>query len=41
MALLQLYKATGLHQTAAEHYAQYAQFQRDQLGVEPPELETF
>ena len=40
VALLRLYRASGAHAAAAEQYAHYATTMREQLGVEPPPLET-
>jgi DNA-binding SARP family transcriptional activator len=39
LALLRNYKASGLHAAAAEQYAHYAAFVRDELGAEPPGYE--
>jgi DNA-binding SARP family transcriptional activator len=36
LALLRVYKSTGRHAAAAEQYAHYAAFVRDELGAEPP-----
>jgi len=38
LCLLRLYRATGAHSAAAEQYAHYAAYLRDELGVEPPAL---
>ena len=38
LSLLRLYRVTGAHSAAAEQYAHYAAFLRDELGVEPPPL---
>ena len=40
LCLLRLYRATGAHSAAAEQYAHYAAYLRDELGVEPPALST-
>ena len=40
VSLLRLYRASGAHAAAAEQYAHYATAMREQLGVEPPPLET-
>ena len=40
LLLLRLYLATGAHGAAAEQYAHYAAVVREQLGVEPPPLES-
>jgi DNA-binding SARP family transcriptional activator len=40
VCLLRLYRVTGAHSAAAEQYAHYAAVMRDELGVEPPPLET-
>ena len=40
LALLRLYRAAGAHAAAAEQYAHYAGVLRDELGVEPPPLES-
>jgi ATP/maltotriose-dependent transcriptional regulator MalT/DNA-binding SARP family transcriptional activator len=40
LALLRLYRLTGAHAAAAEQYAHYAAVLREQLGVEPPPLES-
>jgi DNA-binding SARP family transcriptional activator len=40
ISLLRLYKATGAHAAAAEQYAHYAALVREELGVEPPTLES-
>jgi len=40
VGLLRLYRVTGAHAAAAEQYAHYAAVMRDELGVEPPPLET-
>jgi DNA-binding SARP family transcriptional activator len=39
-SLLRLYRASGAHAAAAEQYGHYSAVMRDQLGVEPPPLET-
>ena len=38
--LLRLYRASGAHAAAAEQYGHYAGVIRDQLGVEPPPLDS-
>jgi ATP/maltotriose-dependent transcriptional regulator MalT/DNA-binding SARP family transcriptional activator len=38
LTLLRMYRATGAHSAAAEQYAHYAAYLRDELGVEPPAL---
>jgi DNA-binding SARP family transcriptional activator len=40
LSLLRLYKATGAHAAAAEQYAHYASVVREDLGIEPPSLES-
>jgi DNA-binding SARP family transcriptional activator len=40
VCLLRLYRVTGAHSAAAEQYAHYAAVMRDELGVEPPPLES-
>ena len=40
VSLLRLYRASGAHAAAAEQYSHYATTMRDQLGVEPPPLES-
>jgi DNA-binding SARP family transcriptional activator len=40
MTLLRLYRSSGAHSAAAEQYAHYASAMRDQLGIEPPPLES-
>ena len=40
LKLLKLYRLTGAHAAAAEQYAHYAAVMREQLGVEPPPLES-
>ena len=40
VSLLRLYKATGAHSAAAEQYAHYATVMREELGIEPPTLES-
>jgi DNA-binding SARP family transcriptional activator/tetratricopeptide (TPR) repeat protein len=40
VCLLRLYRVTGAHAAAAEQYAHYAAVMRDELGLEPPPLET-
>jgi DNA-binding SARP family transcriptional activator len=38
--LLRLYRIAGAHAAAAEQYAHYASLLRDELGIEPPPLES-
>jgi ATP/maltotriose-dependent transcriptional regulator MalT/DNA-binding SARP family transcriptional activator len=40
LSLLRLYRRMGANAAAAEQYAHYASVMRDQLGVEPPSLES-
>jgi DNA-binding SARP family transcriptional activator len=40
VSLLRLYRASGAHAAAAEQYSHYASVIRDQLGLDPPALET-
>jgi DNA-binding SARP family transcriptional activator len=40
VSLLRLYRASGAHAAAAEQYAHYASYMREELGVEPPALEA-
>jgi ATP/maltotriose-dependent transcriptional regulator MalT/DNA-binding SARP family transcriptional activator len=40
LCLLRLYRRTGANAAAAEQYAHYATVMREQLGVEPPPLES-
>lgn len=40
VSLLRLYRASGAHAAAAEQYAHYASAIREQLGVEPPPLDS-
>jgi len=40
LLLLRLYRRTGRHAAAAEQYQHYASVMREQLGVEPPPLES-
>jgi len=40
ITLLRLYRLTGAHAAAAEQYSHYAAAMRDDLGVEPPALES-
>ena len=40
VALLRLYRSTGAHAAAAEQYAHYAEYVRNELGAEPPTLES-
>jgi DNA-binding SARP family transcriptional activator len=40
VSLLRLYRASGAHAAAAEQYSHYASAMRDQLGVDPPPLES-
>jgi LuxR family maltose regulon positive regulatory protein len=40
LALLRLYRLTGAHSAAAEQYAHYSAMVREELGIEPPPLES-
>ena len=40
VSLLRLYRASGAHAAAAEQYGHYAALVREQLGIDPPPLET-
>ena len=40
VSLLRLYRVSGAHAAAAEQYAHYASFMRDELGLEPIPLEA-
>jgi len=40
VSLLRLYRLTGAHAAAAEQYGHYATMMRDQLGIEPPPLDS-
>jgi DNA-binding SARP family transcriptional activator len=40
VSLLRLYRASGAHAAAAEQYAHYATYMREELGVEPPALDA-
>jgi DNA-binding SARP family transcriptional activator len=40
LSLLRLYRRTGAHAAAAEQYAHYAAVMRNDLGIEPPPLES-
>jgi DNA-binding SARP family transcriptional activator len=40
LSLLKLYRASGAHAAAAEQYTHYASTMREQLGLEPPPLES-
>jgi len=40
LSLLRLYRASGAHAAAAEQYSHYASAVREQLGLEPPPLES-
>jgi LuxR family maltose regulon positive regulatory protein len=40
VSLLRLYKATSAHAAAAEQYAHYATVMREELGIEPPTLDS-
>jgi LuxR family maltose regulon positive regulatory protein len=40
VSLLRLYRASGAHAAAAEQYGHYAAVMRDQLGIDPPALDT-
>jgi two-component SAPR family response regulator len=39
-SLLRLYRASGAHAAAAEQYAHYAATIREQLGIDPPPLDS-
>jgi DNA-binding SARP family transcriptional activator len=40
VCLLRLYRVTGAHAAAAEQYEHYATVMREELGIEPPPLES-
>jgi DNA-binding SARP family transcriptional activator len=40
VSLVRLYRASGAHAAAAEQYGHYAATMRDQLGIEPPPLDS-
>lgn len=40
LSLLRLFRITGAHSAAAEQYEHYASYLREELGVEPPPLES-
>ncbi len=40
LALLHLYRVTGAHAAAAEQYGHYAAVMRNEVGIEPPPLES-
>jgi DNA-binding SARP family transcriptional activator len=40
LQLLRVYRRTGSHAAAAERYQHYASVMRDQLGIEPPALDS-
>jgi DNA-binding SARP family transcriptional activator len=40
VALLRLYRATGAHAAAAEQYAHYSTYLREELGLDPAPLES-
>ena len=40
VSLLRLYRVSGAHSAAAEQYAHYATIMRDELGIEPPPLDS-
>ena len=40
LSLLKLYRRTGAHAAAAEQYAHYAAVLRNDLGIEPPPLDS-
>jgi two-component SAPR family response regulator len=40
VTLMRLYRATGAHAAAAEQYAHYSTYVREELGAEPPPLES-
>jgi DNA-binding SARP family transcriptional activator len=40
LSLLRLYRASGAHAAAAEQYSHYASTLREQVGIEPPPLDS-
>jgi two-component SAPR family response regulator len=40
VSLLRLYRLSGAHSAAAEQYGHYATVMRDELGIEPPPLDS-
>jgi DNA-binding SARP family transcriptional activator len=40
VSLLRLYRLSGAHSAAAEQYEHYATVMRDELGIEPPPLDS-
>jgi DNA-binding SARP family transcriptional activator len=40
LSLLKLYRRTGAHAAAAEQYSHYAAVLRDELGIDPPPLDS-
>jgi len=40
VSLLRLYRLSGAHSAAAEQYGHYASVMRDELGIEPPPLDS-
>ena len=40
LSLLKLYRRTGAHAAAAEQYTHYAAVLKNDLGIEPPPLES-
>jgi DNA-binding SARP family transcriptional activator len=40
LCLLRLYRRTGAYAAAAEQYEHYAIVMREQLGIEPPPLDS-
>jgi ATP/maltotriose-dependent transcriptional regulator MalT/DNA-binding SARP family transcriptional activator len=40
LSLLRLYRATGAHAAAADQFAHYSAYLRNELGVEPPSLSS-
>ncbi len=40
LSLLRLYRRTGAHSAAAEQYAHYSSVLRNELGIEPPPLDS-
>ena len=40
VSLLRLYRVSGAHAAAAEQYAHYASYMRNELGLEPPTLDA-
>jgi DNA-binding SARP family transcriptional activator len=40
LSVLRLFRATGAHAAAAEQFAHYSAYLRNELGVEPPALSS-